>query len=120
MTHASTTYRELIFGMVVLGTGVGLFYSSVTTAAITALDPSEASLAGAIVYMFQIAGGSIGVALNTVIVVSAVSMPSGIHVAFLVDGALAVCSAMVAIVAVGGTVDRERLRSLRHHHRAHA
>ena len=120
MIHASTTYNELIFGMVVLGTGVGLFYSSVTTAAITALDPSEASLAGAIVYMFQIAGGSIGVALNTVIVVSASSMPRGIHLAFLVDGGLAVCSAVVAILFVGGTVDPERLRVLRHHHRAHA
>jgi EmrB/QacA subfamily drug resistance transporter len=118
--HTSTTYHGLIFGMVVLGIGVGLFYSSVTTAAITALEPSEASLAGAIVYMCQIAGGSIGVALNTVIVVSAVSMPSGIHSAFLVDGALAVCSAVVAIVAVGGTIDKDRLRALRHHHRAHA
>jgi EmrB/QacA subfamily drug resistance transporter len=115
-----TTYDHLIFGMVVLGIGVGLFYSSVTTAAITALDPSEASLAGAIVYMFQIAGGSIGIGFNTAIVVSASSMPAGIHAAFLVDGVLAICSAAVAILFVGGTVDRERLRALRHHHRAHA
>jgi len=120
MIHSSTTYRELIFGMVVLGTGIGLFYSSVTTAAVTALEPSEASLAGAIVYMFQIAGGSIGVALNTVIIVSASSMAAGIHTAFLVDGALAVCSALNAVVFVGGAIDRERLRDLRHHHRAHA
>jgi len=119
MIHASTSYRELIFGMVVLGAGVGLFYSSVTTAAVTSLEPSEASLAGAIVYMFQIAGGSIGVALNTVIVVSASSMPAGIHVAFLVDGALALCSALNAILFVGHPVDPERLLSLRHHHRAH-
>lgn len=119
MIHGSTTYRELVFGMIVLGAGVGLFYSSVTTAAVTALEPSEASLAGAIVYMFQIAGGSIGVALNTVIVVSASSMPAGIHVAFLVDGALALCSALNAILFVGHPVDRERLLSLRHHHRAH-
>jgi EmrB/QacA subfamily drug resistance transporter len=117
---ATTTFRELIFGMVVLGAGVGLFYSSVTTAAVTALEPSEASLAGAIVYMCQIAGGSIGVALNTVIVVSARSMPAGIHVAFLVDGALAICSAIVAVLLVGGKIDVERLRELRHHHRAHA
>ncbi len=117
---ATTTYNHLIFGMVVLGVGVGLFYSSVTTAAITALDPSQASLAGAIVYMFQIAGGSIGIGFNTAIVVSASSMPSGIHIAFLVDGILAICSATVAILFVGGTVDRERLRALRHHHRAHA
>src|SRR5215471_12706544 len=116
---ASTTYDQLVFGMVVLGVGVGLFYSSVTTAAITALDPSEASLAGAIVYMFQIAGGSIGVGFNTVIVVSSSSMPAGIHTAFLVDGALAACSALNAILFVGGTIDRERLLSLRHHHRAH-
>jgi EmrB/QacA subfamily drug resistance transporter len=120
LLHASTTYRELVFGMVVLGIGVGLFYSSVTTAAVTALEPSETSLAGAIVYMCQIAGGSIGVALNTVIVLSAASMPSGIHAAFLVDAALALCSVVVAIVGVGGSIDKERLRALRHHHRAHA
>ena len=117
---AGTTYNELIFGMVVLGIGVGLFYSSITTAAITALDPSQASLAGAIIYMFQIAGGSIGVGFNTAIVVSASSMPAGIHTAFLVDGLLAIGSAAVAILFVGGAVDAERLRELRHHHRAHA
>ena len=61
MIHASTTYHELIFGMMVLDTGVGLFDWSVTTAAITVLDPSESSRTGAVVYMFQIAGGSIGV-----------------------------------------------------------
>ena len=116
---ANTTFNDLIFGMVVLGIGVGLFYSSITTAAITALDPSQASLAGAIVYMFQIAGGSIGVGFNTAIVVSASSMTAGIHTAFLVDGVLAIASAAVAILFVGGTIDTERLNALRHHHRAH-
>lgn len=116
----STSYEQLILGMVVLGMGVGLFYSSVTTAAITALTPKDASLAGAIVYMFQIAGGSIGVGLNTAIVVSASSMPAGIHTAFLVDGLLAIGSAAVALLFVGGEIDVERLRSLQHHHRAHA
>jgi EmrB/QacA subfamily drug resistance transporter len=115
-----TTYNELVLGMVVLGIGVGLFYSSITTAAITALDPSQASLAGAIVYMFQIAGGSIGVGFNTAIVVSASSMPSGIHTAFMVDGLLAIASAAVAILFVGGAVNVERLQEIRHHHRAHA
>ena len=117
---AGTTYHELIFGMVVLGIGVGLFYSSITTAAITALDPSQSSLAGAIIYMFQIAGGSIGVGFNTAIVVSGSSMPAGIHTAFLVDGLLAIASAAVAVLFIGHTVDIGRLRELRHHHRAHA
>ncbi|HUU25063.1 MAG TPA: MFS transporter, partial [Methyloceanibacter sp.] len=116
-----TVYDQLIFGMVVLGIGVGLFYSSITTAAITALDPSRASLAGAIVYMCQIAGGSIGLGLNTAIVVSASSLAEGIHTAFLVDGAMAACGVVIAVLFVGGSIDKDRLRTAwRHHHRAHA
>jgi EmrB/QacA subfamily drug resistance transporter len=61
----------LVPGMLVLGTGTGLFYSSVTTAGVTALDPSRAGLAGGIVYMFQVAGGSIGLGLTTAIFTTA-------------------------------------------------
>ena len=120
MVHPSTAYDGLITGMVVLGIGVGLFYSSITTAAVTALDPSRASLAGGIIYMFQIAGGSIGLGLNTALVVTAGSLVEGLHRAFLVDAGLAVCGVVVAILFVGGRVDKERLRMMHHHHRAHA
>lgn len=115
----TTTFDELIPGMVVLGIGVGLFYSSITTAAITALDPSRASLAGAIVYMFQIAGGAIGLGLNTALVVTAASLADGIHIAFLLNAGLAVCGLAVCASFVGGRLDREQLRSLLHRHRAH-
>ena len=57
--------------MLVLGVGTGLFYSSVTTAGVTALDPSRSGLAGGIVYMFQVAGGSIGLGLTTAIFTTA-------------------------------------------------
>lgn len=120
MIDPMTTYDDLIAGMVVFGIGVGLFYSSVTTAAVTALDPSRSSLAGGIIYMFQIAGGSIGLGLNTAIVVTASSLVEGIHTAFLVDAFLATCGVLVSVLFIGGEVDRERLRILRHHHRAHA
>src|SRR4029453_6878267 len=60
-------YGGLVPGMAVVGLGVGMFYSSVTTAGVTALDPSRSSLAGGIVYMFQIAGGAIGLGLTTTI-----------------------------------------------------
>jgi EmrB/QacA subfamily drug resistance transporter len=63
-------YGGLVAGMLVLGVGMGLFYSSITTASVTALDSSRAGLAGGIVYMFQIAGGSIGLGLNTTIFTS--------------------------------------------------
>ncbi len=117
----TTTYDDLIFGMVVLGIGIGLFYSSITTAAITALDSSRASLGGAIVYMAEIAGGSIGLGANTAIVLSASDMADGIHIAFLVDGILAACGAIVALFFVGGTLSKEKLEAAwPHRHRAHA
>jgi EmrB/QacA subfamily drug resistance transporter len=117
---AGSSYGSLVPGMVVLGIGVGTFYSSITTAGVTALDESRASLAGGIVYMFQIGGGAIGLGLNTAIVASADSLSEGIETAFRVDAALAVVGLVIAALYVGGAVNVERLRRLRWHHRAHA
>jgi EmrB/QacA subfamily drug resistance transporter len=64
-------FGSLVPGMVVMGIGVGLFYSSITTAGVTALDPSRSSLAGGLIYMFQVAGGSIGLGLTTTIFITA-------------------------------------------------
>jgi EmrB/QacA subfamily drug resistance transporter len=58
-------YSALIPGLAVIGLGAGFFYSSVTTAGITALDPARSSLAGGLIYMFQIAGGAVGIGLTT-------------------------------------------------------
>jgi EmrB/QacA subfamily drug resistance transporter len=63
----ASTYSSLLLGLFVVGFGVGLFYSSVTTAAVTALPESQSSLAGGILYMCQIAGGAIGLATITTI-----------------------------------------------------
>jgi fucose permease len=71
MIDEGSGYSALLPGMFVLGIGVGTFYSSVTTAGITALDPSRSSLAGGIVYMCQIAGGAVGLGLTTSIFTSA-------------------------------------------------
>jgi EmrB/QacA subfamily drug resistance transporter len=117
----ATSFSGLVAGMVVLGIGVGLFYSSITTAAVTALEAARASLAGGIVYMFQIAGGSIGLGLNTAIVVSAASLSAGIRTAFVFDAILAAIGLVVALAFVGGKVDKALLADLRRHlHRAHA
>jgi EmrB/QacA subfamily drug resistance transporter len=113
-------YQGLVVGMIVVGAGIGLFYSSITTVAITALDESRASLGGGIIYMLQIAGGAVGLGLNTALVVTASSLADGMQVAFLVDTALALCGLVVAVLFVGGQVDEERVRNLMHHHRAHA
>jgi EmrB/QacA subfamily drug resistance transporter len=63
-------YTAMVPGMVVLGVGIGLFYSAITTAGVTALDPSRSSLAGGIIYMFQIAGGSVGLGLTTTVFIT--------------------------------------------------
>jgi EmrB/QacA subfamily drug resistance transporter len=63
-------YLALLPGMILFGIGVGLFYSTATTAAVTSLDPSRASLAGGVVFMFQVAGGSIGLGFTTMIFTS--------------------------------------------------
>jgi MFS family permease len=97
-----SAYSSLVAGMVVLGVGVGLFYSSITTAAVTALDSSQSSLAGGIVYMCQVAGGAIGLGLNTAVVLAAASLPEGIKIAFRVDAALAVIGLSVCLGFVHG------------------
>ena len=99
---AGSAYLPLVPGMCVLGVGVGLFYSAVTTAAVAALDPARASLAGGIVYMCQIAGGAVGLGLNTAIVLGAASLRQGIMIAFRADAVLALAGFAVAAGYVRG------------------
>jgi predicted MFS family arabinose efflux permease len=64
---ATTGYGLLAGGMAVFGVGVGLAFSSLTTAGVTALDPAHASLAGGVLYMCQVAGASVGLGLITAV-----------------------------------------------------
>jgi EmrB/QacA subfamily drug resistance transporter len=119
----SSSYLPLVPGMVVVGLGVGLFYSSITTTAVTALDPSRASLAGGIVYMCQIAGGAVGLGLNTAIVSAGARLARGIHVAFLLDAALALAGLLVILAFIGRSTHPQphpHPLALRERHRAHA
>jgi EmrB/QacA subfamily drug resistance transporter len=96
-------YGALVPGMVVLGIGAGSFIPTATTAGVTSVDESQTSLAGGIVYMFQIAGGSIGLGLTTTVFSSA-SPPfvDGIQAAFRLDAALSLVGLLIAIGFVGG------------------
>ena len=67
---ADSSYAVLIPGLALTGIGAGLFYPAITTAAVTMLDASRSSLAGGITYMFQIAGGAIGLGLTTALFTS--------------------------------------------------
>lgn len=111
---AGSSYAVLIPGMVLLGLGTGLFYSAVFTAAVSSLDPNQASLASGIVYMFQVAGGSVGLGIATTIVVTAagaearpgghagVAFVHGIQETFQVSAGLAAAGFVIALLFVGG------------------
>ncbi|HET7443668.1 MAG TPA: MFS transporter [Solirubrobacterales bacterium] len=96
-------YDSLILGMVVLGIGVGSFYPTATTAGVTSVDESQTSLAGGIVYMFQIAGGSIGLGLTTTVFSSSIPpFTDGLHAGFLLDASLSFIGFLIAVFFIGG------------------
>jgi EmrB/QacA subfamily drug resistance transporter len=103
-------YSALIPGMIVLGIGAGSFIPTATTAGVTSVDESQASLAGGIVYMFQIAGGSIGLGLTTTVFSSA-SPPfaDGVQAAFRLDAALSLIGLLIAVAFVGGRLGQQRV-----------
>jgi EmrB/QacA subfamily drug resistance transporter len=102
LVGSGSDYSSLIAGMVVLGIGVGSFYPTATTAGVTSVDESQTSLAGGIVYMFQIAGGSIGLGLTTTVFSGQDSFVDGIQAAFRLDAALSLVGFLIALFFVGG------------------
>ncbi len=105
---SSSDLVSVVPGMILLGIGIGLFYSTATTAAVTSVDESRTSLAGGIIYMFQIAGGSIGLGLTTTVFSSADNFIDGLQAAFRLDGLLAVGGFLIALLLVGGRLGRRR------------
>ncbi|MEM7445972.1 MAG: MFS transporter [Pseudomonadota bacterium] len=102
--ETATGYGQILPGMIVLGIGLGFFYASITTAGVTALDRAHASLAGGIIYMANVAGGALGLGLNTAIITSASTLPNGIHTAFIVNGVLAIVGLIITLIFIGGSL----------------
>jgi EmrB/QacA subfamily drug resistance transporter len=103
-------YASLIAGMIVLGIGIGSFYPTATTAGVTSVDESQTSLAGGIVYMFQIAGGSIGLGLTTTVFSAQEDFVEGIQAAFRLDAGLSLVGFLVALFFVGGRLRQQLSR----------
>ena len=116
-----STYTSLVGGMIALGAGVGLFFSSIITVAVTALEPSRSSLAGGILYMCEVAGGAVGLGLNTVVVLHGATLADGMRAAFRMDGVLALVGLAICLAFVHGPKRSEAHAAARVlHHRARA
>jgi EmrB/QacA subfamily drug resistance transporter len=102
LIDSGSGYAAIVPGMVLLGIGIGLFYSTATTAGITSVGEERSSLAGGIIYMFQIAGGSIGLGLTTTVFSSSGTFIDGLQAAFRLDGLLALGGFVVTLLLVGG------------------
>ncbi|UJA20566.1 MFS transporter [Thermoleophilia bacterium SCSIO 60948] len=105
LVDAGSEYLALVPGMVVFGIGAGFFYSTLTTAAVTTLDPSRSSLAGGIMFMFQLVGGSLGIGLTTAVFTASSAAAGGSAVDAFATGMsdglrVSAAIACVAIAAV--------------------
>jgi EmrB/QacA subfamily drug resistance transporter len=114
-SEVDTGFAAMIPGLILLGLGIGLFYPAATTAGVTSVDESRRSLAGAIIYMFQIAGGSVGLGLTTTIfteagegTAGAEGFIDGFDTAFRIDSLLALVGFAIAALFVGGPLRRRR------------
>jgi len=63
----SSNFYGLIPGFILCGIGLGFAIPSITTAGVSAVSESRGSLAGGIIYMFQLVGGAFGLAVATTI-----------------------------------------------------
>jgi EmrB/QacA subfamily drug resistance transporter len=59
---ASTTYNDLLPAFILLGLGIGMTMSPMSTAAMNAVDVDKAGVASGTLQMFRMMGGTIGVA----------------------------------------------------------
>ncbi|WP_444918108.1 MFS transporter [Microbulbifer sp. JMSA003] len=100
-------YLHLVPGMLTLGIGLGLYFPTITTTAVTVLGPARASLAAALIYMFQIIGGAIGLAMNTTVVAMAPELSEGIDRAFTINACLAAAALIVSLLFVKGDVSQK-------------
>jgi EmrB/QacA subfamily drug resistance transporter len=110
---ANPDYLSLLPGLLILGVGIGFFYSSVTTAGVTSLSAERASLAGGAIYMCQVAGGSIGLGITTAIVAAAPNdsfdFVGGVTDAFTFDVVVALLATVIAFVGLRRGPARSRV-----------
>jgi EmrB/QacA subfamily drug resistance transporter len=106
-----SSYGALLPGFVLLGVGIALTMSPMTSAAMNAVAVEKAGIASGVLSMFRMVGGSLGVAVTGAIFQSAVGDPQtatpadfvdALGLAMTVSAALALAGATIGAIAIRG------------------
>ncbi|HEX7293886.1 MAG TPA: MFS transporter [Solirubrobacterales bacterium] len=108
-----SSYGELLPGFMLLGIGIALTMSPMTSAAMNAVPVEKAGIASGVLSMFRMVGGSLGVAVTGAIFQGAVGNPETATPVDFVD-ALGHAMTVSGVVALGGaTIAALAIRSVR-------
>jgi len=112
-THIAvdSTYLDLLPGFMLLGIGIALTMSPMTSAAMNAVSVQKAGIASGVLSMFRMVGGSLGVAITGAIFQASVGgatfetatpqqFVDGLSSAMWVSAAVTVLGAVIAAVAI--------------------
>ena len=106
-----SSYLDLLPGFMLLGIGIAMTMSPMTSAAMNAVAVEKAGIASGVLSMFRMIGGSLGVAITGAIFQGAVGTPNfaeaspqefvdGLSQAMTVSGAIALAGAVIAAVTI--------------------
>ena len=106
-----SSYTELLPGFMLLGVGIALTMSPMTTAAMNAVPVQKAGIASGVLSMFRMVGGSLGIAITGAIFQGSVGSSNfsavtpqkfvdALSSAMTVSAAVALFGALVAVVAI--------------------
>ncbi len=113
----NSTYLDLLPGFMLLGIGIAMTMSPMTSAAMNAVAVEKAGIASGVLSMFRMVGGSLGVAVTGAIFQAAVGNPATATPTEFVDalGLAMLISAGVALAGavVGATAIRAKRREVR-------
>lgn len=101
LVSARSSYIATVPGLVVTGLGIGVFFSSVTNAALTSLDPSRTGVGSGLTFMFQLVSGAVGLGIATTVFTGVVQGHSGPPDVAFVAGFKASLRVEAAIAAFG-------------------
>ena len=99
----STTFGDLFIPFVLMGIGMAMVISPMSTAAMNAVDPAKSGLASGILSMSRMIGGTFGVAVLGAVMQAVAGSAIGGPPAEFID-ALGTCLAIGAALAAAGAV----------------